>query len=241
MLEVIQSLCKDQGISVFKLEKELGFGNGTIYKWEKSSPSIEKVQKVADYLKVSVDRILYGFELTRFEELLRIIMNKRTCEQFAKDTGIDLDVIEDYAFGKTTEQPSIDTVLKIATHNEREGVVDAEFLFKAAGYDLEELSGDLLENIPLELLHYYQEQGMSGAEMAVSYARFRDAEYNDAMNDPERDEYFNKQKGTEEESDLPETIAAHHDGEDWTEEELEDIEEFKELLKLKRQLKKNRE
>lgn len=34
-----------------------------------------------------------------------------------------------------------------------------------------------------------------------------------------------------------ETIAAHHDGEEWTEEELEDIEEFKEILKLKRQLK----
>jgi len=33
------------------------------------------------------------------------------------------------------------------------------------------------------------------------------------------------------------TIAAHHDGEDWTDEELEDIQEFKELLKLKRQLK----
>lgn len=33
------------------------------------------------------------------------------------------------------------------------------------------------------------------------------------------------------------TIAAHHDGEDWTDEELEDIKEFKEILRLKRQLK----
>ncbi|MEK4276509.1 helix-turn-helix domain-containing protein [Paenibacillus sp. FSL R7-0026] len=40
---------------------------------------------------------------------------------------------------------------------------------------------------------------------------------------------------------VPQTIAAHHDGEDWTEEELEDIEEFKELLKLRRQLRKNKE
>ncbi|AHM65112.1 helix-turn-helix domain-containing protein [Paenibacillus polymyxa] len=38
-----------------------------------------------------------------------------------------------------------------------------------------------------------------------------------------------------------ETIAAHHDGEDWTEEELQDIEEFKELVKLRRQLRKNKE
>lgn len=34
--------------------------------------------------------------------------------------------------------------------------------------------------------------------------------------------------------DEMETIAAHHDGEDWTEEELEEIERFKEFVKLKR-------
>lgn len=30
------------------------------------------------------------------------------------------------------------------------------------------------------------------------------------------------------------TIAAHHDGEDWTEEELEEIERFKEFVRMKR-------
>lgn len=34
-----------------------------------------------------------------------------------------------------------------------------------------------------------------------------------------------------------ETIAAHHDGEDWTEEELEEIERFKEFVRLKREKK----
>ncbi|HAM79625.1 helix-turn-helix domain-containing protein [Ornithinibacillus bavariensis] len=33
----------------------------------------------------------------------------------------------------------------------------------------------------------------------------------------------------------PSTIAAHHEGEDWTEEELEEIERFKEFIKTKRQ------
>jgi len=32
------------------------------------------------------------------------------------------------------------------------------------------------------------------------------------------------------------TIAAHHDGEEWTEEELEEIERFKEYVRLKRNL-----
>ena len=30
------------------------------------------------------------------------------------------------------------------------------------------------------------------------------------------------------------TIAAHHDGEEWTEEELEEIERFKEFVRMKR-------
>jgi len=31
-----------------------------------------------------------------------------------------------------------------------------------------------------------------------------------------------------------ETIAAHHDGEEWTDEELREIEQFKEFIRLKR-------
>lgn len=37
-------------------------------------------------------------------------------------------------------------------------------------------------------------------------------------------------------TDEPEiqTIAAHHDGDDWTEEELDEIEQFKEFVRMKR-------
>ncbi len=34
-----------------------------------------------------------------------------------------------------------------------------------------------------------------------------------------------------------ETIAAHHDGDTWTEEELADIEKFKEFVKMRREQK----
>jgi len=40
--------------------------------------------------------------------------------------------------------------------------------------------------------------------------------------------------GGMDELDRVQTIAAHHDGEDWTEEELKEIERFKEFLKSKR-------
>lgn len=38
-----------------------------------------------------------------------------------------------------------------------------------------------------------------------------------------------------------ETIAAHHDSEEWTEEELAEIERFKEFVRMKRQQRKKNE
>lgn len=55
ILERIQLLCKEKNINPSRLEEELGFGNGTIYKWDKSSPNTDKLAKVADYFDVSLD------------------------------------------------------------------------------------------------------------------------------------------------------------------------------------------
>ncbi|MDR0841148.1 MAG: helix-turn-helix domain-containing protein [Christensenellaceae bacterium] len=54
----IKLLAKSRGMGLPRLEEELGFGNGTIIKLGKSSPSADKLQKVADYFGVSVDYIL---------------------------------------------------------------------------------------------------------------------------------------------------------------------------------------
>ena len=47
----IRELAKDQGMSLPNLEAKLGFGNGTIVRWDKASPTAEKLQKVADELR----------------------------------------------------------------------------------------------------------------------------------------------------------------------------------------------
>lgn len=54
----IRELANDKGMSLPVLEATLGFGNGTIVRWDKSSPTAEKLQKVADYFNVSVDYLL---------------------------------------------------------------------------------------------------------------------------------------------------------------------------------------
>lgn len=58
MFENIIKLCKERGITVTVLEKELGFGNCTISKWKNVSPSINKVKKVAEYFGVSIEDLL---------------------------------------------------------------------------------------------------------------------------------------------------------------------------------------
>lgn len=59
-VELIRKLAKEKGISLTKLEEILGFGNGTIGKWIKQSPSVDKLSAVANYLSVSLDYLYYG-------------------------------------------------------------------------------------------------------------------------------------------------------------------------------------
>ena len=58
ILKKIEELAKKQGISITFLEKKLSFGNGTIRSWDKCSPSIKKLKKVADYFGVSIEYFL---------------------------------------------------------------------------------------------------------------------------------------------------------------------------------------
>jgi len=56
--EKIQKLCKERGVTIYKLEKELNFSESSICKWKSSNPSIDKVQAVADYFDVTVDFLI---------------------------------------------------------------------------------------------------------------------------------------------------------------------------------------
>lgn len=54
----IKEICKERGISVSYLEKTAGLSNGTISKWNNSSPTVDKLKAVANVLKVKVDKLL---------------------------------------------------------------------------------------------------------------------------------------------------------------------------------------
>lgn len=62
LFERIEELRNSRCISQGKLEKELGFSNGSISKWKNSTPNPERLKKLADYFGVSVEYLMTGKE-----------------------------------------------------------------------------------------------------------------------------------------------------------------------------------
>ena len=58
----IKSLAAERNISLPALEAELGFGNSTIVKWDRSTPNADKLNAVAKYFGVSMDYLMNGID-----------------------------------------------------------------------------------------------------------------------------------------------------------------------------------
>ena len=134
LVDNIQELCKKRGITLSNLQKELGFGNAAIYRWNESSPSFDKLLKVAEYFKVPTDQLVFGFNRQWLASGLKIIKCGRTLTQFAKDTGIEENEIHELCAGTAIKQPSIETIAKIMTDN-HPNIVPNKDIYEAAGYD----------------------------------------------------------------------------------------------------------
>ncbi len=104
----IRELAKLRGLSLPKLEAELGFGNGTIVRWDTASPTAEKLQIVADYLDVSVDYLL-GRESESDDDLRKIerARNKMTPKDQKKMLNILKASFQEY-FDDDYEEDDLD-------------------------------------------------------------------------------------------------------------------------------------
>lgn len=56
--ENIQSLCRQKGISISRLEREIGLGNGTVCRWKQSDPTVTRLKQVADYFGVALESLM---------------------------------------------------------------------------------------------------------------------------------------------------------------------------------------
>lgn len=68
LVKNIQNLCNSKNTTLIGLEREIGLGRGTIRNWDNHAPSIDKLQKVANFFNVSVDFLLGNENLTKKDE-----------------------------------------------------------------------------------------------------------------------------------------------------------------------------
>ena len=62
LYENIRDIAKTKGLSINRLEQELGFARSSINKFNKNTPSVEKLQQIAERLDVTVDNLMTGKE-----------------------------------------------------------------------------------------------------------------------------------------------------------------------------------
>lgn len=86
MYDRIKTLCKQKGVTITGTEKELGFARGSLCKVDTNKPSMERVNKLADYFNVSVDYLMTGKEEPEKKEVELTPRDKR-------DIAKDLDRI----------------------------------------------------------------------------------------------------------------------------------------------------
>ena len=199
LVENIKFLCSEIGTSIPKIEVLLGLSRGSIYNWDKNSPSIDKLERVANHLKVSVDYLLDRgsiFDLGPYIEEERHEQGM-SAEKFSKLLGISEDDLMRY---EEQDIPMTEELVKKTMDILGMSLVDFRSKYGLLDEAIpEEFDGDINK-----------------------YISFEQKREEDAANEPFPE---------------PETIAAHKDGEDWTEEELEEIERFKQFVKMKRSIK----
>ena len=80
LYEKIKELAAQKHTSIRKIEEQLGYGNGTIRRWNKNKPNYDKIQAVAKYFNVSVDYLLGNEELKKTNkpvDLKKVISEKK--------------------------------------------------------------------------------------------------------------------------------------------------------------------
>lgn len=109
----IASLCETSGIAVTALEKELGFGRGSIGKLKNGgSMSSARLQKIAGYFNVSIDYLMTGKEKEEKKEPTLTAKDQRDIQKILDQTREQLLNQEGLMFdGDPASPEAIESIL----------------------------------------------------------------------------------------------------------------------------------
>ena len=60
LLKNIRKLCAEHHITIKELERETGLGNGVIARWDRHSPRLDAVVRIAGFFHKTVDELIGG-------------------------------------------------------------------------------------------------------------------------------------------------------------------------------------
>lgn len=241
LLSKVQELCKKKDISITKLEQELNFGKSTIAKWNNASPTGDKLNKVAKYFHVTLDYLIGNTDNVTCDECGFIysplsdfqvrehkhqhalwsstVKRHGFCWTYAMSQQIIKESIEKFTSPNSTFDDKYEAVINYLKAHFSESLHKNNFSKNHA---------DLKKFISMKLL----DKGFINSISKDIYDKLID-EYGIYNSNDNNEIFFVNEE--------PVTYAAHkaNDNIDWTDEELQDIEDFKKYVLSKRDKKDN--
>lgn len=104
LLERVDELIAEHSMSRAELERKLDLSHGSIRNWNKSTPSGDKIQRVADYFDVSTDYLLGRTDKRRYYDLTD--KDERDIEKKLEEIVKDMAKADSIAFSKDSEELS---------------------------------------------------------------------------------------------------------------------------------------
>lgn len=100
LLSKIKQLMFQKKMTLAELERRLDLANGSISKWEKRTPGVDKVQKVADYFGVSVDYLLGRDESVQNTQAMYRLNTENLNENQVKELMTEMERLEEMVRAK---------------------------------------------------------------------------------------------------------------------------------------------
>ncbi len=86
MVEKIRTIARKKNLTLTELERKLGFGQGTIRRWDEKRPAIDKIILLCDLLEIPIEMIIEGSKFT--DEERELIELYRSTDTIGKESII---------------------------------------------------------------------------------------------------------------------------------------------------------
>ena len=155
LLDRIKYIAVQKGISISSIEKDLGFSNKAIYRWNNYDPSIYKVIAVAKYLNVSLEWLATGKGHSNYSE--KKLMSEKFIKKYnelSDENRNKIDIFLEIATLTKTENVSASEINSTTTNQLKDNVID----YTVAKSKEVPILGKVAAGIPIPLVERYIDQ-----------------------------------------------------------------------------------